>query len=223
MIISFDLLTRIRENSFSLWEYVIPTVLALLLSGIVAGFCAIYSIKRCECEGVPKEKKRVILWFVLLEVLAVALSICISGVGNYTVRLAVYTVVSMCAAYQDIKTRESDDYYHIMILLSGLIGIDSVKDILLRLGGTAFVGLILCIIILITKGIGFGGGDYKYLLCTAFALGTVKGLIGIIAGLILGSVLNIIKAHRMGLSAKKYSYPQLPYLSTGTVLAAVII
>lgn len=217
------LLEQLQNRSLSVADFVLPVGAMLVLSAVVAAICACFCAHRWGNKLNVNFMKKEMIAFACLEVLVVGLTASVHGMCGYTVRIAMYTLMLLCMSYQDIKTRESEHYFHVIALVSGLVGMDGdYKDFLYRLVGCAIIGAILCIVVVLTKGVGFGGGDLKCILVAPIAIGLVKGLIGTAIGLIIGSIVNVIIAKCKSTAIKKHSYPQLPYLAIGLLAMAIL-
>lgn len=216
------ILETFQGGNVSFWTF-LPEMVLVFLTVAIATVCSQYSSGKF---GNRPEGKLAIAPALVFAGIATAVSVIaavIHGVNAVSIRASVYAVLCLCISYQDLKTRESENWLHVMILLIGLIGADgNYKDFLLRLAGCAFMGMILCLFILISKGKGIGGGDLKYLLVTSFALGAPKCLVGVIIGMLIAVVVNLVRSRKSGIKASQYAYPLLPFVSIGTIALSAI-
>ena len=129
---------------------------------------------------------------------------------------SIYCLLLLTASYSDSKIRECDDCLSVMILLTGLIGMEP-NRILFRIGTMLFVAAILLIPALFTKE-GIGGADIKISAASAFLLGLQKGLLGLTVGLLFGVTVNLIKNRKN----KNEGFPLIPYLAVPMMAAYFI-
>ena len=75
------------------------------------------------------------------------------------------------------------------------------------------------LIAIVCNGKTIGGADVKLSAACAFMLGIWKGFAGLIAGLTLGIIVNLIIQMRKN---KVESFPLIPYLAAGFMAAYMI-
>lgn len=134
------------------------------------------------------------------------------------VRGIIFCLILVFSSYSDIKTRESDDYLAVMIALTAFIGI-KVSDIPVMLLSAVLITLPMLLIVIVCKGKAVGGADVKLSAACAFLLGITKGFAGLIAGLTIGIIVNIIIQTRKN---KAEGFPLIPYLAAGFMAAYFI-
>ena len=98
-----------------------------------------------------------------------------------------------------------------MIVIAAFIGTD-LSSIPNMFFSALFAGGIMLITMLITKS-NIGGADIKMAAACCFLLGLSRGIIGLLAGMILAVVFNIFKKD------KKKGFPMIPYLAVGFMTA----
>ena len=97
-------------------------------------------------------------------------------------------------------------------LFGGLFGFPG-----MLLGGLFVFGMML-VVSLMGKESCIGGADIKLGGACAFALGIHGGIAGLITGLVLAVVINLLK----GKNTRQQSFPLVPYLSAGFLAAYFI-
>jgi leader peptidase (prepilin peptidase)/N-methyltransferase len=141
------------------------------------------------------------------------------GVNMHTVGLLVLFSVLVAASFIDIDYRIIPDRLILFAVAAGiplaaLQGAEVLKDGLLgaMLGGGA-----LLLVVLFSRG-GMGGGDVKLAFVIGWYLGWQKVLVALFLAFVLGAVLGVLWAFRMG-RALKTAIPFGPFLSFGAMLA----
>ena len=192
--------------------YMIISWLAILIiSGLSALFIARYSADRFKSD-----KKKTIIFFVVAAVLLSLLMLCFFGCSAITLKGIILSLVFILSSFEDIKTRECDDFLHVMIVIAAFIGTEltALPGMLLS---AVFVFAMMIGTILITKG-EIGGADIKMATASAFLLGLRQGLLGLVIGLTLAVIFNLIKNRKN----KKAGFPMIPYLAVGFMTAFFI-
>ena len=192
--------------------YMIISWLAILIiSGLSALFIARYSADRFKSD-----KKKTIIFFVVAAVLLSLLMLCFFGCSAITLKGIILSLVFILSSFEDIKTRECDDFLHVMIVIAAFIGTEltALPGMLLS---AVFVFAMMIGTILITKG-EIGGADIKMATACAFLLGLRQGLLGLVIGLTLAVIFNLIKNRKN----KKEGFPMIPYLAVGFMTAFFI-
>ncbi len=123
-------------------------------------------------------------------------------------------MILMFASVSDIQTHEVKDFVSVMIVLTGLIGV-SLFDLPLRAlsGLCIFVFLFICAVLSKNK---LGGADVKLSAACAFVLGLQRGVSGLIIGLFLAVICNLVISLKT--KSKGKAFPLVPYLSIGFML-----
>ena len=185
----------------------------LATTGITAFFISLYASERFQSN-----KKKTALIFIGISLAVSALLICFFGCAVSAVQGTIFCLILLFSSYSDIKTRESDDYLAVMIALTAFIGI-KVSDIPVMFLSTVLITLPMLLIVIICNGKSIGGADVKLSAACAFLLGISKGFAGLITGLTLGIIVNLIIQIRKN---KAEGFPLIPYLAAGFMAAYFI-
>jgi leader peptidase (prepilin peptidase)/N-methyltransferase len=156
---------------------------------------------------------------ILISITAMLLLMLAFGSTILSVKGFIFSLLLLYAANSDIRTREVSDTVHLMIGITGLIGI-TIEQVVPMLLGFVLIPLPLFITSIIKKD-SIGGADIKLMAASAFLLGLEKGLIALMIGLLLAIVCTIIirKTKKQGI---KEAIPLVPYLSIGCLIAFLI-
>ncbi len=123
-------------------------------------------------------------------------------------------LILMYASVCDIQTHEVKDFVSVMIVLVALIGIEiSELPAMLFSGLFLFIFLFVCAIASNNK---LGGADVKISAACAFLLGFQKSITGLVIGLFLSVICNLIINRKSKTKGK--AFPLVPYLSVGFML-----
>ena len=129
----------------------------LMLAGAAAFFIGVYTAKRWKAD-----KTKTAVAFVLISVAVTILLLCFFGFAVSTVKGIILCLILLFSSYSDIKTREADDYLHVMILLTAFIGREP-TDIPGMLLSAALITLPLIMPVILCKGKVIGGADVNCL------------------------------------------------------------
>lgn len=184
-------------------------LMVLLIAGLSA-----FLISRCSADRFNGNKTRTEVTFVCLSVFISLLMLLFFGFSAITMKGIILSLIFILSSFEDIKTRECDDFLHVMIVIAGFIGTE-LSALPCMLIAAIFVFAILIGTILVTNG-DIGGADIKMSVACAFLLGIRKGILGLMLGLILAVICNIFKKN------KKAGFPLIPYLSVGFMTAYFI-
>ena len=185
----------------------------LMLSGTIAFLISLYAAKRWKAD-----KTKTATAFVLITVAVTIFLLCFFGFTLNTIKGILLCLILLFASFGDIKTREADDYLHIMILLIALIG-RKPTDIPGMLLTAVLITMPLLMPVILCKGKFIGGADVKLSVACTFLLGISRGIAGLMAGLTLGVVVNLIIQTRKN---KAEGFPLIPYLAAGFMAAYFI-
>lgn len=192
-------------NALMLINWLMITVLAALS----ALFIARYSADRFKTD-----KKKTVAVYIAVAVVMSVMMLCFFGCSAITLKGIILSLIFALSSFEDIKTRECDDFLHLMIVIAGLIGTEltAIPGMILS---AVFVFALMIGTVLVTGG-EIGGADIKMATACAFFLGIRQGLLGLMLGLILAVIFNIFKKN------KKEGFPMLPYLAVGFITAYFI-
>ena len=185
----------------------------LAIAGIAAFLMSLYA-----SEHFKGDKKKTALIFIGISLAVSALLLCFFGCAVSAVRGIIFCLILVFSSYSDIKTRESEDYLAVMIALTAFIGIE-ISDILGMILSAVLITFPMLLVVIICNGKAIGGADVKLSAACAFLLGITKGFAGLIAGLTIGIIVNIIIQTRKN---KAESFPLIPYLAAGFMAAYFI-
>ena len=188
---------------------------AVILSGLL--FLSVvlfvsFLIGRYAANRWGGNRKKTMLAFVGVTALTALALFCFFGLSARSITGSIFCQLLLVCAYSDLKTRECDDWLSVMILLAGLIGIET-KIIAARIGAMLFVAAVMLIPSLFSKD-GIGGADIKIAAASAFLLGLQKGLLGLTVGLLIAVFINAIRQ-----KDQKAGFPLIPYLAVPMMAA----
>lgn len=181
--------------------------------GMTAFFMSLYAAKQWNGN-----KKKTTLAFVGIPIAVAALLLCFFGCTVSAVRGILFCLILIFSSYSDIKTREADNYLPVMIVLTAFIG-RNVSDIPGMMLSALLITLPMLLIVIVCKGNAIGGADVKLSAACAFMLGIWKGFAGLIMGLTLGIIVNLIIQMQKN---KTEGFPLIPYLAAGFMAAYMI-
>jgi len=197
----------ISENPLLLINGAVLLIMAML----AAVFISLYA------SGAYKgNRKKAVLFFVGITALAALMLLSFFGCAATTLKGIIFCLLLVFSSYEDIKTRECENYVHLMIVIAAFIGTDmsALPGMLLS---ALLVGGIMLITTAVTKS-KLGGADIKLSAACAFLLGAVQGLIGLVIGLTLAVIINSVKNRKK----KQTGFPLIPYLAVGFMTAYFI-
>ena len=160
-------------------------------------------------------KKKTALAFIGISVCTAAVLLCFFGCAVSAVQGILFCLLLVYASYSDIKTRESDDCLALMIALTAFIGRE-VTEIPMMLLSAVLITIPMFLVLIICKGKTVGGADVKLTAACGFLLGISRGTVGLMAGLLIGVVANLIIQTK---KEKQEGFPLIPYLAVGFMAA----
>lgn len=183
------------------FDLIISWLTVLVITGLSALIVSRYLANRFHAN-----RKKTEWGMTALTMLIALLLLFRFGCTQIAVKGIILSLVFLTASFEDIKTRECDDFLHVMIVIAGFIGVNL----------SALPGMILSAIIIFALLMGtvlisngkIGGADIKMSVACAFSFGLTKGLSGLMFGLLLAVVLNLLRP-------KKECFPMIPYLALG--------
>lgn len=186
--------------------------LAILLTGTV--FAAVL-LSHYAADRFKGNKKKTAFCFAALALLGAFVMFCFFGFAATTVQGIIFFLILILSSYEDVKTRECDDYLHLMTVIAAFIGTE-LKMIPGMFVSAMFVGGVMLLAVLITKS-SIGGADIKMAAACSFMLGFERGVIGLVLGTLLAVVVNLLKS-----KDRKKGFPMIPYLAVGYAMAYFI-
>lgn len=195
---------EITENPLIL----VNGIVLLALTVLTAVFISLYASKVYKGN-----KKKAVLFFTVIAAFTALSLFCFFGCAATTVKGIIFCLLLAFSSYEDIKTRECENYVHLMIVIAAFIGTDmaALPNMVLS---ALLVGGIMLMTTIITKS-QMGGADIKLSAVCAFLLGTVQGFAGLMLGLIAAIIVNIIKNRKKNTEG----FPLIPYLAVGFMAA----
>ena len=204
----WSIFPNFTENSYSTLLSIVSglifVVTVILVSCLIGGFAA------KKWKG---NKGKTIWGFVLISTIIAIALFCFFGLSVRTIQGIIFSHILLVSSYSDIKTRECDDCLSVMILLTAFIGIELTAIPSMFIAAMFTAGMFLLIVVTVSDGIG--GADIKLASASVFLLGFHRGIIGLIAGLLLAIIVNSIKS-------KKSEFPMVPYLTSAFIPAFFI-
>lgn len=179
--------------------------LTILLSGTVLAAVLLSHYAANRFKG---DKKKTTFCFAALTLPSAIMMFCFFGFAATTVRGIIFFLILILSSYEDIKTRECDDYMHLMIVIAAFIGTE-LTEVPGMFVSAMFAGGIMLLTVLVTKN-NIGGADIKMAAVCSFMLGFERGVIGLVIGTLLAVVVNLLKS-----KDRKKGFPMIPYLAVG--------
>ena len=106
---------EITENPLIL----VNGIVLLVLTVLTAVFISLYA------SNVYKgNKKKAVLFFTVIAALTALSLFCFFGCAATTVKGIIFCLLLAFSSYEDIKTRECENYVHLMIVIAAFIGTD---------------------------------------------------------------------------------------------------
>lgn len=203
-------LTNIANRNINFWEVL----------SVVGCFVLVFLISISVLKRTPKysiEDKKLPIYHILCFAVS-AIMLLVFGWSAGFLKGMLFMNILLFASVCDIQTHEVKDFVSVMILLLGLYNVSDGKLIFRALGGLTVFGLLfLCAVISKNK---LGGADVKLGAACTFLLGFGKGIAGLIIGLVLAVVCNLIINKKN--KTKGRAFPLVPYLSMGFILTYII-
>ena len=190
------------------------TILTFSICLLIAGLTA-FLVSRYAAGHFNGSKKKTAYTFVGIAVAVSALLLCFFGCAVSAVQGILLCLILAYSSYSDIKTRESDDCLAVMTLLTAFIGRE-VSDIPGMLLSAVLITIPMFLVLILCKGNTIGGADIKLSAACTFLLGISRGIVGLMAGLTIGIIANLII---QSMKDKAEGFPLIPYLSAGFMAA----
>ena len=206
----------IRLIDFTDFEQLDLLMLGRIISFVVFIIFTQWLLYKVLKSGTPmyrKEDKKLPIYHSVTATI-VSMMFFSFGLSMELIKGTVFLMILMCASVSDIQTHRVKDYISVMIALTGLIGASlSELPIMVFAGLGIFSFLFICAMI---SGNKLGGADVKICGACAFLLGFQKSITGLVIGLFLAVICNLIINSRH--KTKDKAFPLVPYLSCGFML-----
>lgn len=190
---------------------ILAWLIVLIASGLSAFLISNYSAYRFHTNP-----KKTAICFITVSVLMSIIMLCFFGLSATMIKGIILSLVFVQSSFEDITIRECDDYLHIMIVVAAFIGIE-INSLISMVFAAIFIFAIIVVTVIVSSE-EIGGADIKMSVASAFLLGVHKGLLGVIIGLTLAVVINLIKNK----NNKKIGFPLIPYIATGFTVAYLV-
>ena len=195
-------------------EEVITTIVKLAC--IFLFYLAVHKISKVVISKTPgynKESKKIPIYHCISIILVSSLLI-VFGWSTELLKGIILLQILLYASVSDIQTHEVKDFISVLIFITGFIGV-TLSDIPMMLFSGLAIGGVLLICAMVS-GNRLGGADVKICAACAFLLGFSKSVAGLIIGLIVSVIANLIIQKQKKI--KNQPFPLVPYLSIGFML-----
>ena len=195
-------------------EEVITTIVKLAC--IFLFYLAVHKISKVVISKTPgynKESKKIPIYHCISIILVSSLLI-VFGWSMELLKGIILLQILIYASVSDIQTHEVKDFVSVLIFITGFIGV-TLSDIPMMLFSGLAIGGVLLICAMVS-GNRLGGADVKLSAACAFLLGFSKSIAGLVIGLFVSVIVNLIIQKQKKL--KNQPFPLVPYLSIGFML-----
>ena len=195
-------------------EEVITTIVKLAC--IFLFYLAVHKISKVVISKTPgynKESKKIPIYHCISIILVSSLLI-VFGWSTELLKGIILLQILLYASVSDIQTHEVKDFISVLIFITGFIGV-TLSDIPMMLFSGLAIGGVLLICAMVS-GNRLGGADVKLSAACAFLLGFSKSIAGLVIGLFVSVIVNLIIQKQKKLKNKPF--PLVPYLSIGFML-----
>ena len=195
-------------------EEVITTIVKLAC--IFLFYLAVHKISKVVISKTPgynKESKKIPIYHCISIILVSSLLIAF-GWSTELIKGIIFLQILLYASVSDIQTHEVKDFVSVLIFITGFIGA-TLSDIPMMILSALAIGGILLICAMVS-GNRLGGADVKLSAACVFLLGFSKSIAGLIIGLLVSVIANLIIQKRN--KTKNQPFPLVPYLSIGFML-----
>lgn len=198
-------------------------IFGILLIAIIIGWMLERSMKK-------RWKRKTELLYIFLPMLAAAVLYAVMGFSIMALKGFIFFLLLLYASENDRRIREVDDYIHIMIALTALIGTE-LKDLPIMFIAAVIITIPQLVVAVLNHNTydgnpsyegtpSYGGGDIKLMAASTFLLGLQKGFAAIIIGLLSAIIITTIK--RTKKQNKTEPFALVPFLSAGCFFAFLI-
>ncbi len=190
------------------WTQHFDLFLACTLFSLFAGGLCDMTMRRCL-----KQRGKLHMTAGITTIVT-AIFIVIYGFSFVTLRCVLLCHILILAGAADIAVREIPDIFHLLIAMTGLIGLQPLSALV----GFLLVPLPFLVAALKTGKIG--GGDVKLMAASGFALGVCSGFGMMLWGLTTVLLWNLVVHRWKGKACQdKDSIPLAPFLAFGCFMA----
>lgn len=207
-----DITPLILTSPVSLQTDWLIILFLVVATGLTAMFLGFISSKKFA-----DDKCKTGLIFVGIADLVTIILICFFGCTVNAIKGIVLSLILLISSYSDIKRREVEDYLWVMVVITAFIGIE-VAQIPFAILSAIIVSIPIILVNILCKGKTIGGADIKLTAACSIVIGVWGGLIGLMIGLTLSIIVNLIIQNK----CKAKSFPLVPYLATGFMVAYFI-
>ena len=195
-------------------EEVITTIVKLAC--IFLFYLAVHKISKVVISKTPgynRENKKIPVYHCISIILVSSLLI-VFGWSMELLKGVILLQILLYASVSDIQTHEVKDFISVLIFITGFIDV-ALSDIPMMLFNGLAIGGVLLICAMVS-GNRLGGADVKLSAACAFLLGFSKSIAGLVIGLFVSVIVNLIIQKQKKL--KNQPFPLVPYLSIGFML-----
>lgn len=186
------------------------------LACIFLFYLAVHKISKVVISKTPgynKESKKTPIYHCISIILVSSLLIAF-GWSIELLKGIILLQILLYASVSDIQTHEVKDFVSVLIFITGFIGV-TLSDIPMMLFSGLAIGGVLLICAMVSRN-RLGGADVKLSAACAFLLGFSKSIAGLVIGLFVSVIVNLIIQKQKKL--KNQPFPLVPYLSIGFML-----
>ena len=195
-------------------EEVITTIVKL--ASIFLFYLAVHKISKVVISKTPgynKESKKIQIYHCI-SIILVSSMLIVFGWSIELLKGIILLQILLYASVSDIQIHEVKDFISVLIFITGFIGV-TLSDIPMMLFSGLAIGGVLLICAMVSRN-RLGGADVKLSAACAFLLGFSKSIAGLVIGLFVSVIVNLIIQKQKKL--KNQPFPLVPYLSIGFML-----
>ena len=195
-------------------EDVITTIVKLAC--IFLFYLAVHKISKVVISKTPgyNKESKIIPLYHCISIILVSSLLIVFGWSTELLKGIILLQILLYASVSDIQTHEVKDFISVLIFITGFIGAP-LSDIPMMLFSGLVIGGVFLICAMVS-GNRLGGADVKLSAACAFLLGFSKSIAGLVIGLFVSVIVNLIIQKQKKL--KNQPFPLVPYLSIGFML-----
>ena len=172
------------------------------------------------CKQSMTENESISVWSFCLSAVVGLILLPIYGLSLTTVKGMILILLLLYASISDIKSRIVPNCIPLMILILSFVGFKSAY-LLSMVVGALIVFIPQIVLAVINPQRACGGADLKISTTLAFVLGAEKGIFALIVGMLF-AVIVISIYNKVKEKDQKESFPLVPFLSVGAIIAYMI-